>query len=1580
MRKVIKISGKVVAAIVLLLLLLPVGVSVLLDIPAVQNYVVHRAADLVSRKLETTVHIGRVRIGLFNRVRAEDFYVEDYQGDTLLYVRQLGAYVAGFGILSDGVILGRAEAQGVQLQLRETPDGVMNIKQLVDRLSNPDKPKKGNFKLTISSASIDSMELWIERLEHRNPVRGVDYGNMRFLGLHAAVKDLVIAGQQISMDIESLGSRGRSGFEVVEMQGRLALSNGTIRLDDVALHTQRSTLLLPYITLEGESWADYKDFLHNVRIAAAVRRSRLALSDVAYFAPSLHGWNTTFHRIDLDVAGTVADFRASVDDLELGAETRLTAQAVVRGLPDLRRTHFDLEALQLSTVAADLDQVLASFGNGKGLPDGVVRIVDRSGRIRLTGHFSGTLSAFRMRSALSTSAGGAQCNLTVQPAEGGRRRVQGGISVHNVHLGELLDNPRLGRASVTARVDGVMGRGLSDGDITGEVQRIEFNGYGYDSLRFDGHLFNREFDGRIAARDPHLNFDFAGLLDLNDSVPRYDFALDLRRADLAALHFNRRDSVSQLKARIVAQGSGRSLDDMNGMIRVLNASYRYNDSLLQAREVVLRGENSTRSKWIELRSDFVDATFRSKTSYREIFGYLKDAAWRYLPMLYDRSRSADRTALPATVADDFSMLKIEVKNINPVVDAIAQGLQIADGSNLKLLFNPVSDRLMLSASSDYIERERMLATKINITASNRGDSLGFHAASEDFYLGMMHLRNLSMTGGAREGHVQLTTAFKDTVDRFSGQFSLAAALAGGPETAGRVLDVRILPSFLRRGDNTWRVLAQRISIDTARVDVDRFYVRNEQQWLLVNGIASRSREDSLSVHLSNFDLAPLSNLVDRMGYAVEGRTSGSATIKSALQRSEIAADIEFDSLALNGIQAPPLKLVSQWDFQRNRARVTVSNRLSRDTLVQGFYAPADRRYYAWMAVDSLDLGLLDPVLQGVVSGTEGRASAQLTLEGRGRHAELSGRIRATGLSTTVDFTQVTYTAPEVELQVEKNHFIARDVPLFDPEDNRGLMSIDLNLEHLSNIAYGVQVTPSRMLVLNTTPRDNDMFYGRIYASGFASITGDKRGVNMDITATTDDRSTFNLPLSGKSDISNADFVIFKAPAPKDAADLLSQKKRLFEQQRKQRTSTQGTMNISMELNIRPNLDLELDMAGSLLQGRGEGTLNLQINPRQNLFAMYGDYAITEGSYDLSLQNLITRKFIIESGSTIQWTGSPMNALVDIDAVYKLKASLTPLLSGTTSNNVSGDRSVPVECVIHLGDQLLHPDISFAVRVPQVDSETQAIVSEALATPETMDTQFFYLLVFGSFMSENENSASNLGASSFGTGLEFLSNQLSNLLSIGGYNINIDYRPKSELTSDELDFGLSKSLINDRLFVELEGNYIMDNSQTVNRMSNFMGEAYITWLIDRGGALRLRGFTQTIDRFDENQGLQETGIGIYYKEDFNNFKDLRERVRDRFSSRKRRERRAARKAAEQLRRDTSMRGAAADSTAAIASRAAAGAESPGAEPLQEVGIGPVSDVTDPMEWPVDPTAEPSPWRGDAVAGQPPTVPEATDQTE
>ena len=96
-----------------------------------------------------SVSIDRVDIGLFSKVKVKGFYVEDYQRDTLLYVGSLDAYITGLGIFGGGVVLSRGEIGGAKLYLRETPEGEMNIKQIVNRISDPDKPRKGNFRLSL---------------------------------------------------------------------------------------------------------------------------------------------------------------------------------------------------------------------------------------------------------------------------------------------------------------------------------------------------------------------------------------------------------------------------------------------------------------------------------------------------------------------------------------------------------------------------------------------------------------------------------------------------------------------------------------------------------------------------------------------------------------------------------------------------------------------------------------------------------------------------------------------------------------------------------------------------------------------------------------------------------------------------------------------------------------------------------------------------------------------------------------------------------------------------------------------------------------------------------------------------------------------------------------------------------------------------------------------------------------------------------------------------------------------------------------------------------------------------------------
>ena len=1510
MRRIVNILAKMVSAIVLALIFLPLLVALLFEIPAVQNFVAREATEIISRKLGTRISIDRVDIGLFYRVSLDGFYVEDFQRDTLLYAGRLDARIKSLGLFGGGLVFSRAELSDARFCLRETPDGEMNIKQVVDKLSKKDKARaEGKFRLEIERLETDGLVFCMERLEHRNPSYGVDFADMHLIDIRAELKNFTIDGPVIHTDIGRLAMRERSGFVVEDLAGCLCIANGCIDIREGHIRTAKSNIELPSLSLIGLDWALYKNFVEEVDITAQVVNTTLSSDDIAYFSPKMKDWHLTLTDVNADVSGPVADMSGSLRSVRTGADTKLSVDFAAQGLPDVGKGHFKADISELTTSAADVDRLAAAL-TGKNLPDEVLRIAKNAGKIGLTGKFDGTLTAFAADAALATEIGGATCLLQVSSLRDGCRGVLGDVKTSSLQLGELLENDLLGPLSLNVHVNGELSSEHSDAEVSGEILRLGINGYDYDSLRMKGHLVNREFNGLIEARDRNLRFDFRGLLDLNDErMPRYDFALDLEEANLAALGINRRDSVSVLAARIAARAVGRTLDDLNGIIFVRDVSYRYNDRELAADSVVIVGRNSLSDKFIRLRSDFVDADYEGKTSYKEVFAYLQQRFRDYVPMLDGGPGWQAQHPDTVELADGYSQLTVNVRKINPLVNAVSSGLQIADGSRLQLRINPANDKLSFEAASDYIERGRMLVTRLNLDAHNRGDSLVFAASTEDLYLNSFHMSRVGMSGGAKDNKLELITDFADTIGDVSGRIGFRSEFARGRGPAGRQIDLRLTPSYISRGEKTWNIYTDGITADTSRIRIDRFRMVNAGQQLLLDGVVSRRLQDSVQLTLHNFELAPFSQFTSSMGYRVDGRTNGSATMKAVLGAGEVQADIVVDSISINDLAVPSIWLRSRWDFIQNRAGILVQQRENLDTLVRGFYAPSQKRYYARATLDAVELSALDPLLKGVVERTGGNADVDIALRGSGKEANLSGQIAVRDFTTTVDFTQVTYTMPRAVIEVKNNHLIAEGVPLYDPEKNEGLFSIDLNLEHLSNIFYSVKVLPKELMVLNTTSKDNDLFYGRIFASGSATIAGSKGGVKMDIVATTEGDSEFYMPLSGQSNAKTADFVTFVTPEQIDTTDYLVRKKLLFQQQGRKKEAAGSTMDITMALNVQDNTAFQLVIdptVGSALKGRGNGMLNLHINPGNGIFNMYGDYTLIEGSFLFSLQNIITKKFIIESGSMIQWTGEPVDARLDINAVYKLKTSLQPLLNTVTASSdddQSGsrisDRSVPVDCKIHIGGRLSNPQLDFSVVVPVTDIETQAAVASVLNTQEAQAQQFISLVALGTF--SNSGSA-NIGASSgVATGLEMLTNQLTNWFSTDDYRIILNYRAGSEMTGDEVDFGFSTNLINNRLLVEVEGNYIIDNKQAVsNNVSNFMGEAHVTWLIDKSGNLRLKAFTQTIDRFDENQGLQETGIGISYKEDFNNFKDLKQRIRDRFTNKKRQKKRQARRE-EQARR-------------------------------------------------------------------------------
>ena len=1486
--KVIKILVSILSAVILATIILPLTVALLLNLAPVQNFVVRKATQVVSRELDTRVSIGRIYMKPFTTLAVEDFYVEDYERDTLLSVHMIHVDAIRLGLFKRHISLGDVQLSGVRLYMEQTEEGISNLKQILLKLKRKrPREKRGNFRLDASSVQVWNMAFKYRKSQILPKEYGVNFTDVEVPQLDLYTENLSVVGDSISMKIRNITLAEKSGFAVNALScGAFSVSGSGLRFEELHVAMPDSELNMAYFRMLYSRWK-MNDFLRNVRMEARLDDSSVSFQTIAYFAPKQRQWYTKFEDLDATIEGPVANLSGEIERAAV-RNTDIALQFAMEGIPDIKHTRFNFDISQLQTDADDIRFLVADIAQ-QSLSPTFMEKLDNMGRIRLTGRFDGLLSYFSADAALTTAAGVADVNLTFKPTVHRRTAFVGQVDVRDFDLGRMLESHSLGHLSAEGGVNGYFGGRDLYADTDVMLRRVEFNDYVYDGIAMKGNFSNRRFLGNIHSSDPNLAFDFNGLLDFNEAVPHCDFDLELYNADLHRLNFNRRDSISLLTCRMKACGSGSSPDNVNGEITINDLSYVNHIDSIRLGTIRLVGENSEDSKYLALYSSFADVEFRSRMSYSLLADYFQTTLRSYLPTLSERTRLKIRPQVAvAADANNYSLLSVNVKQANNVAGVFFPGLMVASGTQLSFLFNPYAEKFTFTLTSDYIEHHNFFVSKLNVNSRNQADSISLFVRADDIYKSGFYMPDFSVIGAAKDNHINVAARFRNSKSGAGALIGVATTLGREPESGRPQVRVRFTPSYFTNGRQTWDVFAREILVDSTGIRVDNFAILSDEQALRLYGVASRSREDTLHVSMSQFDLNPLTQMTNRMGYTIQGTTSGHADVASALKGAMLSAHLTFDSVRVNEIAVPASMFESTWDFARERARFLLSLREKGDTVLLGYYRPTDGRYLGDVNLPGLDLALLDPLFEGVISGTNGTGHAAMRITGQRRQLQLNGTIDVPQLTTTVDFLNVPYRLENARLVMTDNVLSLSPTPLYDPAGNRGRMEINVDLNHLSNVRYDMKVQPDHMMVLNTTKYQNELFYGKIFASGVAAIHGDRRGVRMDIAASTDEGSSFYMPLSGQSDISEADFLTFETPAQEAAPDTTSYeaRKRMIVERRARRQTTTGKaeMNIDMAVTLRPNTDIFL--MDDELKARGAGNLNLHINPAQNEFTMYGDCEITEGSYLFTLQNIINKRFIIEPGSSIQWTGDPVDATLNISAVYKLKASLAPLMQDQQEYN----RTVPVDCQINLRDKLMRPNITFNVTVPNAEPEVQTAVANSLNTQEMMATQFFWLLAANTFYADSGSSSSNIGGvASSATAFEFLSNQLSDWISSDKFNIGIRYRPKSEMTSDEVNIDFSTQLFSNRLLLEMEGNYDTGNNPTMTgdkSVSNFTGDFYLTWLIDRMGSLKAKAFTRTIDRFDENQGLQESGVGIYYKEDFNSFKDIIHNIRERFSGKRR----------------------------------------------------------------------------------------------
>jgi hypothetical protein len=278
-----------------------------------------------------------------------------------------------------------------------------------------------------------------------------------------------------------------------------------------------------------------------------------------------------------------------------------------------------------------------------------------------------------------------------------------------------------------------------------------------------------------------------------------------------------------------------------------------------------------------------------------------------------------------------------------------------------------------------------------------------------------------------------------------------------------------------------------------------------------------------------------------------------------------------------------------------------------------------------------------------------------------------------------------------------------------------------------------------------------------------------------------------------------------------------------------------------------------------MRAYGAGKINLKIDTKGD-FSMTGDYALDRGDYTFTFQNIINKKFSIQRGSRISWSGNPYEAMLDIRAAYTQNVNYLGSVidtvstgSSTYKNRPEFTRRYPVDVIIQLRDRLLQPAISFDLKLhdypqnPEFNSGVTAFQNRIRTDEQELNRQVSNVLLLGQMVS---NSAAAFASVNLVNNLmELASNQLSNVFSKIDQNLNVDLTFNGSGLNQDLINNLQLRFsynFNDRFRITRSGGFTTALNQT-NALS-LIGDWSLEWFIQRDGSLRLKTYNRNVNLY------------------------------------------------------------------------------------------------------------------------------------
>lgn len=1455
--------------------ILPAILYPLLQISAVQTYLINRITSHLSKNINSTISVGKIEYRFFNKLAINDILIKDQHNDTLLYTREIIAGIRRFDLKQKTVRLSKVTLIDPVVSLITDSSGVMNLNWYLNMLKNPeDTVRKAPLKFSVSEIDISDGRFAFINRQAAPGKTPVDFNNISIGEINTTIEDLKILNDTTSFMVYSLGFRESSGFSVQKLSASVSLANQNFRFNSVFLATDSSTLNIRKFAMKADSSGSFKNFVTDVRLDVLLDKSLINTSDLKYFltlpeGPGESAW------LSGKVLGTVSELRGRDIKLSFGKNSSLDCDFDLSGLPHIENTFIYIGVNSLNTNASDIGNIRFAVKEPPVIPPAAYKL----GNISFNGSFTGFTTDFVTYGEIRTSQGNIRTDISLRPEKSKRYKIKGLLKGSGINLGELTGKTdQLGNLSFSTSVDGYASSLQKfAANLTGKIDSIEFKQYKYRDISLNGIFTEKTWDGSLNISDQNIKMNLLGMFDFSQKLPEFDFTLNLAKANLFNLNLDRKDSTSAVSVLLTANFRGDNIDNMDGQIKLLNSSFIKFGNTLDLYNFSLRTFKENNTPVLSLTTDFVDAEIKGRYNFASLGDKVRSAL-----SLKQPAKTKANSKNSDSKKNNF-IFEINFKNTDNINKFFRTGILLSDKSSIrgsvaqdsiiKLEIRSKSLNIKNNIFKDFALDGRMKESDMTVDLKSSSLTLLKQSELKDFSIGFKALSDnyIFSVDWDNKDKVQNRGRFVARGTRMKN--------SSGKEIPLLVIDIDSSEIYAR--NNLWKISKSSITVDSSSVAINKLYIRNNENYYLVNGSVSENPADTLNLEFRGIDISPLnyignqltSNDPDKVSYDFKGNLNGKILVTNVYKNLLIESNIDVKNFSILGSMLGDMTVRSALDNTKKVVNIKAESNLhgAKMISINGYYDPSLKRASLQGDASKLTITFLNPLLRTFASDISGTATGKVNLSIAPNNIVLTGAVMAENAAMKINYLQTKYRMNDT-IRFSKKGIIFNNIRASDEKGNPITVNGEVRHKSFKDFVADLTINTNESLVLNTKQKDNPLFYGTAYASGVTTIKSGNNVLSFDISAKTGKNTKFYMPLNTGLSMAEYSFVSFT-----DTRTAKASKKDSDENRPRPSVSPTG-IDLNFDLEVTPDAEAQLifdSKVGDVMKGHGSGNLNITYNPKGE-FKITGDYIIEDGDYLFTLRNILNKSFTVENGGKIMFNGDIKNAEIDIKAIYKLKASLFPILQDENFKE-----RIPVECQLNLSGNLWNPVVGFNIYLPTSDEKTRTYVRNAISTEEELSRQFLYLLVMNSFYADPTfgpvaSSSSTSGTAAMAvTTFEMLSSQLSNWLSqiSKDFDIGVAYRPgtgNKDINPQEVQVALSTQILNDKVVINGNFDVPLAGSSTGNTnqiTGDFDAEVKLT------NKLNFKVFNRYNNPYT-GKGVDYTqGIGIFFKQDFDRFTDL-----------------------------------------------------------------------------------------------------------